>query len=391
MAAPNVSVPARRAAKDPEAGGRPVAGPVAAASLDRTSAPEPGFAAGTPAARAELTAPARPPALDAPPEPDPDPDLPGCKAVSMSREAVSRYEGRFEFWSACSGMAWMVRDPTGPDHESPASRLTGLVALIAAVRGSPIECYGSMDLMLWDEQGRAREIMQADQTVYLDPSRVQLAGERAMVVGHHNFPDVVLEVDHTTDVRRGKLGRYESWGFPEVWVETPEQWSPSRPRGLSPGLTVYLLEGGRYRESPESRTFPGWWARSIHHALNGLEPLGWTHARVERLGRALGAHEGTGPDDSPLLRSLRNESRAEGSAEGEARGRAEGEARGRAEGLAEAVREVLRSRGVECSDRFLAGLPDELARNGGVESRLAISAAFTCDDERDFRARTRAR
>ena len=373
MAAPDVSVPARRAAKDPEAGGKPVAGPVAAASLDRTSAPEPGFAAGTPAARAELTAPARPPALDAPP--DPDPDLPGCKAVPMSREAVSRYEGRFEFWSARSGMAWMVRDPTGPDHESPASRLTGLVALIAAVRGSPIECYGSMDLMLRDEQGRAREIMQADQTVYLDPSRAQLAGERAMVVGRHNFPDVVLEVDHTTDVRRGKLGRYESWGFPEVWVETPEQWSPSRPRGLSPGLTVYLLEGGRYRESPESRTFPGWWARSIHHALNGLEPLGWTHARVERIGRALGAHEGTGPDDSPLLRSLRNESRSEG----------------RAEGLAEAVREVLRSRGVECSDRFLAGLPEELTRGGGVESRLAISAAFACDDERDFRARIRAR
>ena len=199
-----------------------------------------------------------------------------------------------------------------------------------------------------------------------------------MVVGRHDYPDVVLEVDHTTDVRRGKLGRYESWGFPEVWVETPERWTPSRPRGLSPGLTVYLLEGGRYRESPESRAFPGWRAHSIHEAMNESELSGWTHLRLERLGRALGEWEGTGPDDSPLLRSLRNESRAEG------------EATGRAQGLAEAVREVLRSRGIECSERFLAELPEALAR-GRVESRLVIAAAFACDGERDFLARVRAR
>ena len=62
----------------------------------------------------------------------------GCTAVPMSFEAVSRYDGRFEFWSARSGMAWVVRDPTGPDHESPASRLAGMAALIAAVRGSPM-------------------------------------------------------------------------------------------------------------------------------------------------------------------------------------------------------------------------------------------------------------
>ena len=391
MAASNVSAPARRPATPPEVSARPVAGRAAAASIGR--APKPDFAPGSPAARAKVAAPGRPPALAAPPEPDPD--LPGCKAVPMSSEAVSRYEGRFEFWSARSGMAWMVRDPTGPDHESPASRLVAMTALIAAVRGSPIECFGSMDLLLGDERGRPREIMQADQTVYLDPSRAQLAGERAMVVGRHHYPDVVLEVDHTTDVRRGKLGRYESWGFPEVWVETPESWTPSRPRGLSPGLTVYLLEGGRYRESPESRAFPGWRARSIHEAMNESELSGWTHMRLERLGRVLGEWEGTGPDDSPLLRSLRDESRSEGRAEGEAKGRAqgltEGRAKGRAEGLAEAVREVLGSRGIECSERFLAELPDELARAGAVESRLAIAAAFACEGERDFLARIRAR
>ena len=63
------------------------------------------------------------------------------------------------------------------------------------------------------------------------------------VVGRHNYPDVVLEVDHTTDVRRGKLKLYESWGFPELWVEVPEHRVASRPRGLVPGLTIHLLEG----------------------------------------------------------------------------------------------------------------------------------------------------
>ena len=38
---------------------------------------------------------------------------------------------------------------------------------------------------------------------------------------------------------------------------------------------------------------------------------------LRRVGRALGAREGTGPDDTPWLRMERQESRAEGRAEGE--------------------------------------------------------------------------
>ena len=43
-----------------------------------------------------------------------------------------------------------------------------------------------------------------------------------MEIGWHDRADVVLEIDHTTDVRRGKLWRYEDWGFPEVRVDVPE-------------------------------------------------------------------------------------------------------------------------------------------------------------------------
>ena len=103
-----------------------------------------------------------------------------------------------------------------------------------------------------------------------------------------------------------------------------------------------------------------------------------------------GRGRGTGPDDDALMRSLRGQSRAEGVAEGkvegekrgrtkglaegrrkglaegERKGRAEGEKKGRAKGLAEGrrkgradtlarvARRMLRSRGVEVSEGFLA-------------------------------------
>ena len=80
----------------------------------------------------------------------------------------------------------------------------------------------------------------------------------ALIVGEDDPPDVVLEVDNTTDIRRGKLIAYGEWGFPEVWVETPDEGSPSRPRSLRPRVTIYVLQDGRYLESPASRAFPGW-------------------------------------------------------------------------------------------------------------------------------------
>ena len=49
--------------------------------------------------------------------------------------------------------------------------------------------------------------MQADEVLYLHPDRVRLQGP-AIEVDADPLPDVVLEVDHTTDVRRRKLGIY---------------------------------------------------------------------------------------------------------------------------------------------------------------------------------------
>ena len=303
----------------------------------------------------------------------------GCKAVPMSYEELRRYEGRLEVWDATTRTAWMVSEPTSPTHENPSHGLAGLVERIGAVRGSPIKCYGAMDLLVRDDRGVPRRIMQADQTVYLYPSRVDLLGSSAMVVGEHPYPDVVLEVDHTTDVRRGKLRLYEAWGFPEVWVEVPDRRTPSRSRGRRPGLTIHLLERGAFRESPTSRAFPNWRAEAIHEAMNEVEPSAWTHARLERLGRVLGARDGTGPDDDPLLRSLREERWAEGLAEGRTEGRTEG----RVETRLEMMRQILLSRGIPVSTEFRG----RAAAFAESREEALVAAAFACHSERDFYAR----
>ena len=81
----------------------------------------------------------------------------------------------------------------------------------------------------------------------------------AVEVGADHLPDVVLEVDYSTDVRRGKLGLYEAWGFPEVWVEVPDAASPSRSRRRPSGVTIHRLgptgtaRRGRARRSRAGR------------------------------------------------------------------------------------------------------------------------------------------
>ena len=131
--------------------------------------------------------------------------------------------------------------------------------IIAHLRGGPVECFGCTDLTERDVQGETQLIMQADEMVYLHPARAKLP-RPVLTIGEHDLPDVVLEVDHTTDARRRKLGQYEAWGFPEVWIEVPEAPSESRPRSRLPGLTIHLLVNGAYRESAASRAFP-------HHAI----------------------------------------------------------------------------------------------------------------------------
>ena len=318
----------------------------------------------------------RPPTRPYPERSPAAPEFPGCRPMPLRHHDLDDYHGRFEYWDRDSEIAW-VCEPTSPAHELPSHGLAALVARIADVRGSPIRCYGTMDLELRDERGERWRILQADQSVYLHPGRVELVGSRAMVVGKHALPDVVLEVDHTTDVRRGKMGLYEEWGFPELWVEVPEGASAGRAAGRRPGLTMHRLEGGVYREVSESVAFAGWSAEEVHGALNEGEMSEESSAVLERVGRALGEREGTGPEDLPWLRGQRRQARAEG--------HAEGHAKGRASAMEALARRVLASRGM--GDDALRIAPRDLA---GVSDEAVCDALMRCEDAADFRARLRS-
>ena len=311
-----------------------------------------------------------PRALAGPAAAPPEVAFPGCTPRRVPRSAIATWEGRLEFWDAATETAW-VAEPTTPYHEKPSRRLTQLVDRIAAERGSAIECYGSMDLMQHDEHGAPRRILQADESVYVHPRRARLPGAKAMVAGEHDFPNVVLEVDHTTDVRRGKLGLYEAWGFPELWVEVPDERAASRPRGRRPGLTIHRLVAGTYHASAASGVFPGWTAAEIHAGLNETMLTERTFAVLQRVGAALGARDGTGPDDDPMLGWHRRRSRAEG----------------RAAARLQMVREMLRARGIAVSDESLA----DLSALDAASDDAVVRAALACNGEADFFARLRRR
>ncbi len=308
--------------------------------------------------------------------------FPGCQRISLTREEFADFDDRIEYWDGRTGTAWVVADKFGV-HEGTSRRLPHLAERIASIRGTPIVSYGSVTLLVRDADGRAQRAMEADETLYLHPTRAATP-VKSLIIGEHDFPDVVLEVDYTTDVRPGKLLLYEAWGFPELWVVVP----PGATRRRPAGVTIHRLVNGRYRPMRTSGAFPGWTAKEIHAALTEPVSSAATYRVLERVGRTLGEREGTGPDDDPLWRVLGARKLAEGvargRAEGVAQGRAEGVAQGRAEGraeeLAETVQSLLRARGKRVSDAFMQRAPAlfDMPRD------TVTAAALDATDEADL-------
>lgn len=102
----------------------------------------------------------------------PAPEFPGCHRILLKREELSIWDGRFEYWDGDI----VVSEPTSATHEQPSQRLAGLGHVIAGVRGSPIECYGTMDLLLRDERGWKR--LAALLSRIDDPDRLAEVGDR---------------------------------------------------------------------------------------------------------------------------------------------------------------------------------------------------------------------
>lgn len=292
--------------------------------------------------------------------------FPGCRGIRIPREDIAGYEGRFEYWDADTEIAWTAREPTSVYHELLGQRLARLTERIAQARGAQIESYGNGDLLVRDDEGERHRIMQADQILYLHPGRVRPLGH-AIEVGHDDLPDVVLEVDLTTDVRPRKMDLYQEWGFGELWVEVPENRAPSRPN-RKPGLTIRILVPTGYEETPASRAFPWWTAHEIHAALNEPALSESTVAVLRRVGRLLGERGGTVTDDDPFMRFEREQSRREGVALGVGKGRLE------------ILSGTLAERDIATSEK-LDVYADVVAR---IPVRELMRAALACRDEADF-------
>ena len=303
----------------------------------------------------------------------------GCYARPMTPAEYDDYEGRVEFFDSRAGVAWLASEAAHFPHEDPL-QIGRLLERIAQVRGSPIICRGQAEIRRTFESGQTRRI-QPDQMVYLDPTTRDRTGSQYLTAREDPNPDVVLEVDSTTDVRGNRLKLYEAWGFPEVWVEVPDAYAPSRRRGLRSGLSICLLKTGRYVLSEESRAFPGWRAVEIHRALNEPVISEETSKILSRVGRAMGESEGTGPEDDPLLR----EHRAEGRTQGLAQGRTQGLAQGRAEERAGLARAMLAARGIAVSPDFPQ--PSCRAALAAASGAAIVSAAAAASSEPEFLAR----
>ena len=259
-----------------------------------------------------------------------------------------------------ASQGWALHDshvPTSIYHEQPSRRLGRMAERVASLRDSAIECYGSADLVRVDAVGRKCWLMQADEVLYLHPDRVRLKGP-AIDVEADPLPDVVLEVDRTTDVRRRKLDIYKESGFPEVWVLVP--WESSR---RAPGLAIHVRRGDGYREERSSRAFAGWRAEEIHLALTEAPMSEGAWRALERVALAMGAREGTEPEDDPLMQSQ--------------------SVKARTEGRMEMVVAALRARGIEAA---LDGTEDR-AFLGGLSGDALMEAALACSDAADFRRR----
>ena len=313
---------------------------------------------------AEPLTPRRPEMPDDGPPPRAE-DFPGCREVTISREAIEEHDGRIEYWDARSEAAF-IAEPTTTYHEYGVQRLARLTERIAMRRGSPIDVIGAAVLVVRDADGERQQLLAADQVVYLYPAATAPRG-REIERGSDHLPDVVLEVDYSTDARRRKLGIYESWGFPEVWIEVPDASWARRPAARRSGLTIHVLEGDRYVVAASSRAFPGWTAEEIHRGLNEPALTAATADVLRRVADALAEEEGTGPDDDLLLQQERAEIRSEE----------------RRDIVQSAVRDAFVARSLTITPALRAWLDDDVEPNRAAALPI-IRLAWQCHDAEDF-------
>ena len=281
------------------------------------------------------------PGTDAPPSPS----FPGCRSFQLTRDAVEHYEGRFEYWTPPPrpSSSWPSR-PAGT-HETPSRRLSAFGEVIASIRGGPIECCGSMDLIWNAGQRERRRILQADELAYLYPAprpppqertrhrRARPARRRARGRPHHRRPP-----RQARPVRRVGLPRSVGRGArrdvalppggagartdhpPPRYRPLPDGGGERRPSRLDGGRDPCRAQRadplGRDRPRAEARR-PRPWARAT--ARDPRTPRGSARSATKkagsgtgrrRAGNRPGTRRGTSATVPPAAREVRRRHRA---------------------------------------------------------------------------------
>ena len=136
--------------------------------------------------------------------------FPGCRSLPLLRDRFDDFDERLEHWDAGSETVWVVAETPGGIHEGTSRRLPQQAERIALVRGAPIVALGAVGLVEPDVAGAPSARCRPTRPCICIPDRAVLP-EGSLIIGEHDLPDVVLEVDYTTDIRPGKLRVYERW------------------------------------------------------------------------------------------------------------------------------------------------------------------------------------
>ena len=123
-----------------------------------------------------------------------------------------------------------------PEHEKAKEIIGDMVKILLSERGINYDSLGSTTL----KNERMTQAVEPDTCFYIQ-NQAAVIGKNRLDMSIDPPPDLAIEIDLTS---RTLLDNYQILGVPELW------------RYGRRGLQINILEGGRYRESEFSPTFP---------------------------------------------------------------------------------------------------------------------------------------
>jgi Uma2 family endonuclease len=123
-----------------------------------------------------------------------------------------------------------------PEHEKDKEIVSDLVKILLEILNVDFEPFGSTTL----KNERMRQAVEPDTSFYIQ-NQATVIGKNRIDLNIDPPPDLAIEIDITS---RTKFDNYAILGVPELW------------RYKQNGLQIFLLQNGKYVNSPFSPNFP---------------------------------------------------------------------------------------------------------------------------------------